>query len=81
MILKGKEANTKTCNKGSQLLRKYMSGQWRNQRPLDSPPKEGKNTIGDGGSTALYTALLTLLKLFSLFLLFKLLHTARILGL
>ena len=49
MILKGKEAYTKTCNKGSQLLRKYKSGQWRNQRPLDSPPKEGKNTIGDGG--------------------------------
>ena len=56
MILKGKEAYTKTCNKGSQLLRKYMSGQWRNQRPLDSPPEEGKNTIGDGGCTALYTA-------------------------
>ena len=81
MILKGKEAYTKTCNKGSQLLRKYMNGQWRNQRPLDSPPEEGKNTIGDGGSIALYTALLTLLTLFSLFLLFKLLHTARILGL
>ena len=53
MILKGKEAYTKTCNKGSQLLRKYKSGQWRNQRPLDSPPEEGKNTIGDGGCTAL----------------------------